>query len=366
MPARVLTGIDFGQYAVRLAAVEMRKKRPRLIAFDSERIEQRDTPLGDADHTAGWATALRALVKRRNQRPSALGRVALGVGGESVTVRQIELPDLSDEELANAMPLEARRHVPIQAETEIALSFQVLNRDPVAKKVSVLLGACPKSLVQSAVRVSEQAGLDPEIVDAAPLAALNAVIHAHDEQDEAIGLLDIGRTGSTLTLFRPGELLLCRRAPVGGDAMTEELAKRRDIAIQEAEALKTGDPRALAAAEQAAMLSETLPTSELADLVETSVASLAKEVRVSINFFDSRTGRKGLKRILLTGAGARVAGLAQALERLLSLPVSFAEPFPAANGDTIATPDIASRLQNESEEFAVAIGLTRWWESAEA
>jgi type IV pilus assembly protein PilM len=364
MPARVLTGIDFGQSAVRLAAVEVRKKRPRLVALDSERLEPRDASMGDDDLTSRWAPALRALLKRRHHRPASLGRVALGVGGESLTVRQIELPELSDDDLANAMPLEARRHVPIPAETEIALSFQVLNRDATGKRVNVLLGACPKSLVQKAVRVSESAGLEPQFVDAAPLAALNAVIHARDEQDAEIGLLDIGKTGATLTLFRPGELLLCRRLSGGGDAMTEEIAKRRGISTGEADSFKTGDPRARAAAEGAAILAEGLPAQEI-ELVEGSLARLAMEVRASINFFDTRTGRKGLKRILLTGGGARLAGLAQALENLLSLPVSFAEPFPLANGDTVATPEIAARLANESPEFAVAIGLTRWWDPAD-
>ena len=202
MATRVLTGIDLGLHAVRFVTLEVRKKTPRLVTFDSEMVGEASAPEGTASR---WAQALRTILKRTKLRPAALGRVAASVGGESLTVRQIDLPDLSNDDLASAMPLEARRHVPLPAEIEIALSYQVLHRDTTAKRVNVLLGACPKSLVQDAVRGAAEAGIEPELVDAAPLAAMNAILHARGEQEPATGYLDVDgqHDACTLVLMRP-------------------------------------------------------------------------------------------------------------------------------------------------------------------
>ncbi len=347
---RITSGIDLGGWSVKIAVVEVDAGGVKLLSFGSEPL-----PIDEESGRPSQASrreVLEKLLDRAALGGRRLGRVALSVGGDAITVRQFSLPNLTDEELVTSMPLEARRHVPLPAETEIAYSYQVLARDPEQGRVEILLGACPKSLVRDAVKVAEAAGLSPDLVDAAPLAGLNAILHAQEEAEDEVGFLDIGADGSTLSLYRAGGFLLSRRFPVGGEAMTREIAGRLNVPVERAEAVKRGAEEAGGAG----------PKGGLVALVEKSLADLATEVKQSISFFDQKAGRRGLGRLSLGGGGARIAGLAPALERRIGIPVGIVDPVPSSARKESLPVDDSLRLTVESGELAVAFGLTRWWE----
>ncbi len=347
---RVASGIDLGGWSVKIAVVEADVSGVKLLAFGSEPLpidEESGRP-----RQASRREVLEKLLDRTAMTRGRLGRVALSVGGDAMTVRQFSLPNLTDQELVTSMPLEARRHVPLPSETEIAYSYQVLARDPEQGRVEILLGACPKSLVRDAVKVAEGAGLAPDLVDAAPLAGLNAILHAQEEAEDEVGFLDIGADGSTLSLYRAGGFLLSRRFPVGGESMTREIAGRLEIPVEKAEALKRGEGGA----------GKGVPKEGIVSLVEKSLAELATEVKQSISFFDQKAGRRGLGRLALGGGGARIAGLAPALERRIGIPVRIVDPVPSSVRKESLPADDSLRLTAQSSELAVAFGLTRWWE----
>lgn len=345
---RLASGIDLGGFSVKVVVVDARKGSPRLIAAESEPV-QRDESAGP---TLGpQVAALETILARLGTRGRALGRAAIAISGDELTVRQVSLPNLSDHELSNAIPHEARRHVPLPPETEIAYSYQVISRDAVKGSLELLLGACPKTLVRDTVRAVEKIGVSPEFVDAAPIAGLNAILHARatDESEDEVGFLDVGGAASTLTLFRTGGFLLSRRIPVGGDTMTREISAKRKMAAAEAEELKRGGPLA--------------HDDALLRLVDDSVGRLVAEVKDSIAFFAAKAGRRGLKRLALGGGGARIAGLAAAIERAVGVPVVSVDPAPAFARPESLSPALASRVGDRLSELSVAFGLTRWWES---
>jgi type IV pilus assembly protein PilM len=347
---RVASGIDLGGWSVKLAVVEAEAGGVRLIGFGSEPLpieEDSGRPRPNARREA-----LEKLLDRSGMTRARLGRVALSIGGDAITVRQFSLPNLTDQELVTSMPLEARRHVPLPPETEIAFSYQVLARDPEQGRVEILLGACPRSTVREAVKLAEDVGLSPDLVDAAPLAGLNAILHAQEEAEAEVGFLDIGAGGSTLSLYREGGFLLSRRFPVGGEAMTSEIAERLGVPVEKAEAMKRGDVAAAA----------DVPKAGLVSLVEKCLGLLAAEVRQSIAFFDQKAGRRGLGRLALGGGGARLVGLAPALERQIGIPVRAVDPVPSSARKEALPSDDSLRLTAQAGELAVAFGLTRWWE----
>jgi type IV pilus assembly protein PilM len=346
---RVLSGIDLGGWSVKLASIEVDKGSVRLIGFGSEPLARSEE--GGPPKPTARRDALEALLRRTGMSPRRLGRVALSVGGDAVTVRQFSLPNLSDDELASTMPHEARRHVPVSADTEIAFSYQLLGRDPDQGRVEILLGACPRSLVRDAVGAAEGAGLTPEIVDVAPLAGLNAILHAREEVDEEVGYLDIGAQGSTLSLYRAAGFLLSRRIPVGGESMTREIADRLKVPADQADAMKRGESALPSAAKEGVV-----------SLVQKSLGELAAEVKQSISFFDQKAGRRGLGRLALGGGGARIEGLAPAIEEAVGIPVKMVDPIPQSARNAKLPADDSVRLANQSGELAVAVGLTRWWE----
>jgi len=353
MGKRLLAGIDLGERSVKLAVVDASGKKPKLVAAGVEPLERNDAPgAAEPDRVRAWQRAIERLLDRGAVRARSLDRVSLGVSGDSLTVRQFDLPLLSDRELASSMPHESRRHVPLSPETEIALSYQVLARDAAKERMEILLGACPKRLVRDAVGSAEAAGLECEIVDVAPLAGLNAIIHAHDPETASgdFALLDIGGSGSTLTLYRRDEFLLSRRIALGGDAMTNEMARKLGVSFAEAERRKCADDESLGAREAARI-----------PLVDETISRLGSEILTTMTFFASKTGAESTEALAIGGGGARTPGIAEVLEGLIGRPVRVAAAPPAFDRETSLAGAAAASLSRRMPEFLVALGLTRWW-----
>ena len=196
-----ITGIDLGAAGVKLARARAGKGIRRLL-----NVGLADFP---SEGAGSWAEkagiALRGLLADQGLKPRDLGRVLVAVSGPSVHLRQVEMPVLSETELRSSLRYEARQHLPLENLGEAALDCQVIEgmaREEGSKQ-SVLMVGAPDSLVQSRIQVLNGAGIDPEVVDVAPLALLNALEGSDPEAmvpGRTVAIADLGqeRVGAPL------------------------------------------------------------------------------------------------------------------------------------------------------------------------
>ena len=102
----------------------------------------------------------------------AAGRVIAGLGGHNSVYRIINLPELPEAVLPEAVKREAKRVIPVPLE-EVYLSYQPL--PPAAGETRLFLAAFPRNAADALHRTLHQAGLQPYIMDLAPLALCRAV-----------------------------------------------------------------------------------------------------------------------------------------------------------------------------------------------
>jgi len=109
------------------------------------------------------AAALRAELEARKVRPRG---VAIGLPRSAVTVKPIELPEVG--ELAEMVRFELERHVPFPAD-DAPFDFTPLPAEPGAPAAAdggrrVLLAAADRRVVDTAIRMAQEAGLRPTSV----------------------------------------------------------------------------------------------------------------------------------------------------------------------------------------------------------
>lgn len=113
------------------------------------------------------AAALRAELDARKVRPRT---VAIGLPRAAVTVKPIELPEVGD--LAEMVRFELERHVPFPAD-DAPFDFTMLPAEPGAPPPAngggrrVLLAAADRRVVDTAIRIAQEAGLRPTSVTVA-------------------------------------------------------------------------------------------------------------------------------------------------------------------------------------------------------
>ena len=223
--------------------------------------------------------------------------VVLGVTHQQVIVREVEVSNLPEKEMKQALPFQVRDALALPLDQAL-IDFYPLENPGRNETVRGLLIAVPKEVVIDTVRAVELAGLFVEQVDLACFAALRSSAGLADDTE---ALIDLGANGTTIVIHSDGVPRIVRTVPRGGAEITKMMASRLGMSIAEAEALKCrvglvrGDG------------------TETAQLVTEAVRPLINEIRGSFNYFSSSHPNQQVTRLALVGGAALLPGLAEQL-----------------------------------------------------
>lgn len=341
--SRPWAGLDIGTYSVKLLITQ-----PGVGGLRHQLAEQPlPPPEDDADRGHAPDVAARAIGDALAQiglSPRALRGVTLGIAGPDVIVKQISLPLLDDAEVGPALRFEARRHLPFDPQGMV-LDFQILGRYPTEKRLSVLLAAVSQERLLRLCAPLRLLGLEADIVDAVPLALVNA-LHASSERDrEPLVLLDIGHAASHLTMWQKGEPFFARRIDFGGHSLTRAIAQGTGTPIEEAEEWK------LAAGADRPGLRMDWDSMEMRAVLDALRRELAEELRRSFAFYRTLGRLPDPLRLRVSGGSARLPGLPARLGELLDIPVSLFDPLELVGAE-------ARGARVNGPQFATAYGLS--------
>ncbi len=191
-------------------------------------------------------------------------------GTGALVVRIIEVPKMSDGELLDNMKMDADRYIPFPP-SEVEMDFRALRElpsDPDSPNMEVLLAAAQREIVDQHVQVIQEAKLDPRAIDVEPLAATRALTHpltaraagapalnSDVDYGDVSAILNIGASGTEISILRGDILVFTRTVPTGGNAMTQALVDTLGLAWSDAEQLKREKGDALAPTIDAAPVS---------------------------------------------------------------------------------------------------------------
>ncbi len=281
------------------------------------------------------------------------GGLALGQRG-----REVQRDDIRRVvEAARAIPLAEDREVLHVLPQEFLLDGQDHIRDPLGMvgqrleaEVQVVTASAAAS--QNLVAAVNRAGVVVADTVLEPLAAAEACL-TQDERDLGACLLDIGGGTTELVVYVAGTLRHAAAIPVGGDHFTNDLAVGLRTPIPEAERLKRDfavawrellhDDQAVEIASVGDRPPRTIFTRMLCEIVEPRAQELLALVRDDLQ----RAGLDALipAGVVLTGGGARLAGLVELAEHLFTLPVRLGLPRgPLSMPEELSQPEYATSV----------------------
>ncbi|TMQ70264.1 MAG: hypothetical protein E6K80_09020, partial [Candidatus Eisenbacteria bacterium] len=234
--SRPWVGLDLGTYSVKAVAAQGAVGGPRFRAAEVPLMGLDDQP--DRSPPADLVARLVSdALGQIDLSPRAARGLSVSVSGPDVIVKQITLPLLDESEVGPALRFEARKHLPFDPQTMV-IDFQVLGRYPSERKLDILLAAVARDHLERHLEPLRLLGIDPEIVDAAPLALANAIAEDPDLGEDAHVLLDLGNHSSHLTIYQRGQPFFARRFDYGGRHLTRAVAADGRIPFHEAEEWK--------------------------------------------------------------------------------------------------------------------------------
>lgn len=351
-PQRSNVGVDLGSHRIKVVQVDHDAGGTRVVRSAS-------VPTPHDSIRDGLVVEVRAAAEALGDA-LRIGRITathgiVAAAGSSVFVRPVPFPKLTEAVLRKSIKLEAARFIP-GSPAECFIECEVLGTMEDGR-MSVLVVAASKEVVESRMAVCEAAGLTVEVVDIETFAMYRSLIEAAgpqagspDGEDGAIAMLDIGCGKTILSVIHKGSFVVNRSVPHGGRLLTDALKSYFRLEDADAEDGKSQlDLRELLGAQAA---NENPPLR----IVQPHVDDLVREVRRSLNYFESQQSEtpeqaQRVSRIILAGGGAKLIGLAQYMQEKLGVPVDCEGIYAGNHFRASAEPPDAGL------DLAVAAGL---------
>lgn len=315
---RVIT-IDLGASKVAVGEFSLGKGGvPTLTNYGISPIEGEGG--SESDRLAFIVTAIRDQLRELGIKPAPM---VLSVSGQVVFPRFVKLPPVGRDKLPQIIQYEAEQNVPFPID-EVVWDYQLIGNDE--DELNVMLVAAKIENIKRLTDCAQAAELEPEVVDVAPMALLNAVYYSRQDDAGCVMILDIGARSSNL-IFMEENRVFSRSIPVAGNTITQELMKSFEVTFAEAEAIKIekgfvsfGGVTAGAEDEEADQASK---------MIRSVLTRLHAEVNRSINFYRSQQGGSAPDLVLLAGGSSMLAHVDTFFQDKLRVPVEYFNPFGA-------------------------------------
>ncbi|MBA2662819.1 MAG: type IV pilus assembly protein PilM [Bradymonadaceae bacterium] len=337
-------GLDIGSSAVKLCVFKSGKKGLQLQAFDYTQLPPETIVDGALMNSAVVVDAITELLARNKIRTK---ETAISVSGNTVIIKKITLPLMTQEELEESIQWEAEQYIPFDIK-DVYIGFEVLAPRTEQGQMDVVLVAAKKEMINDYVAVCHDAGLEPTVVDVDAFSLQNMYeVNYGFHRDETIVLLDIGSSVVSMNVVSDGITMFTRDLSIGGSDITEEIQKQLNITYQEAEMYKMGGS-------PGAKSDEVLPQ-EVERIIQDKAEDMAHEIQRSLDFYAATAANSKIDKIIVSGGTAAIPSLVRTIARISGVPAEVANPFRNVSYDERQfSPD---RIQRWAPIAAIAVGL---------
>jgi len=336
---RSAIGLDIGTSGVRAAELSFGKGQVTLNRFGQVALPDGAVRDGEVIDVEAVAQAIRQLWAHTKFSGK---KVVIGVSNQKVVVRQVDLPYLPMPELKKSLAFQVQDYIPMPVEHAV-LDFYPLEEVSGSHGDRVLRGllvAASREMVLNAVHAVQKAGLTPTTVDLSSFAVLRS-LGGTDQlgvNGEVQALVDIGAKVTNIVVHESGVPRFIRILLMGGQDLTESVAERAGVPVQQAEALK----------QQMGLQADGAvndPTPAVRAL-ETGASALLDEIRGSLDYYMASSGSSPIRRLILTGGGSRLNGFAARLSQATRLEVVAGNPLASLEvGRTGLSPEQISFVE---------------------
>lgn len=345
-------GIDIGSSAIKIVQLKKRKGRAVLETYGALSLG----PYGGVE--VGRATNLptdkvnEALADLLKEAKTTTKSCGISVPLSSSFVTFIKMPALDEKQLAQMIPIEARKYIPVPI-NEVLLDWWVVPKeenvlganspkkdDKTAPKedMEVLVVVIHNEAIQKYTEIVQKNQLQSSFYEIEIFSTIRAALD-HSVQSQMI--VDMGAGTTKLYIIDKGILRYSHTINRGSQDITLAISNAMGIPVPEAENLKrlhglVGGPE----------------FKELAEIISLTLDYIFYESnRVLLNF--QKKYNKTVNKVVLTGGGALLKGFKELASSGFQTDTTLGDPFAK-----VETPAFLEEvLKQAGPEFAVAVGI---------
>ena len=313
--AKSLVGLDIGSSSVKAIELKPAGKGFRVSAIGVESVPPDSIVDGAIIDGGAVADAVRRLFA--NKRFKAKDVVA-SLSGNSVIVKKITLPSMTEAELSESIYWEAEQYIPFDIQ-DVNLDYEIL--DAGTGQDAGQHGSAARRGEEGQDRRLHQRDLAGGQERRSSSTSTCSRCRTRSKPTTASSRTRSSRSStpaparSTSTSSRAAQSVFTRDVSMGGNAFTEAVQKELNLPYESAEQLKKGQDVDGATYEDARAVLRAMTDNVLL------------EVEKTFDFFKATASSDRIDRIMLSGGASRVEGFAESLRERFATEVEQFDPF---------------------------------------
>ena len=356
--SKLSLGIDIGTSAIKLVELEREEEKLKLKTYGILQLPKKyfeylkEKPLVFPFPAGDLAEMIDAL-KKEAKAESKEAYFSIPVYSSFSCV--IEIPNIPEEEIASAIPFEAKKYIPVPI-SDVVLDWSIIPfpsvfgknqqgasplnlpvKDKTTKnnkdlKTQVLLVAVPKETIYKYNKISDLCNIKIKGLEAETFSLARSLV---GESKEGIVLVDSGARSTNISIIDGGYIRVTHNLEKGGAQITGLISQKLNISIEDAEEFK-----------------KTGTNPEIRSIIYSVYDSIISEIKKIVYSYENKYSRK-IEKCILAGAGTDIVGICDYLTRKLGINTTKGKPFSKIIYPSILNPAI----EEIESSFAVAVGL---------
>jgi type IV pilus assembly protein PilM len=336
-----MVGVDIGSSSVKAVELEGKNGSFQLLSLGYHGLQPDSVVDGQIMELNSIASAIGSIFDEHKIKTT---RVAAGVNGHSVIVKNIVLPHMTEAELEESFSWHAEEHIPFDI-SDVNLDYHVMHKSSDA--IHVLMAACKRDKIANLKQTIQLAGKQPVLIDIDAFALQNCYELNYDPKPgQIVALLNIGASTTNINILNGARSVFTRDATFGGNQYTSLLQKELGLTFDQAEQVKRGMP-----------IPQGIEQREIAPILDTVSDVLALEIQKTMDFYRATVddNQSAVGKILVCGGGSKLKGLVEFLSKRFEMPVELFDPFRKITIDSRGFD--AAYMRELVPDMAIAVGL---------
>lgn len=239
--------------------------------------------------------------------------VTIAVPTSRSYTRTFTLPSSAEKSLNEAVILEAEQYIPIPVST-LYIDYQVIERNH--KTITVLMSAMSKVVIDNITHSAEKAGLFPVLIEPS-INAVGRVLTATEDGALPTVIVDIGTTNTDIAILDKGSIRVTGGIQAGGNTFTLDIAKKLNIALENAHQLKVLNGLSAGPRQQ-----------KIREALSPSLEKIVLETKKVMRYYNERiNSERKLEQLLIVGGGSNIPGIGEYFTESLLIAARVASPW---------------------------------------
>lgn len=329
-------GLDIGSETIKILQVSGDKSKLHL---ESAGIAKNPVLGYISESDKEMLPLVETIVKLKKEAKISTDFVNVSLQERSVFTQTIEVPQMPEADLEQAIKWEAESVIP-KPIAEVSFDWKVIPDEKTAKqgKMKILIVAAPLVLINGYMKVLKMAGLKPLSMESESLAILRALNQNLAGKNALV--FNWGLKSAEIIIAQNSVFYLNRSLAATGESLSRAVSVGLGLDMVSAEEYK-----------KTYGLRSDLE-GKVGKSLEPQLENLTNEIKKAINFFEEKEQEK-IKMMVLSGGSSLLYGAVEYFTKCLGLEVQASNPFISIE----APPQYAEFLKKNLPFFTVAAGL---------